>query len=577
MKKIFIGALVIVMTFVFTPTTTKAATLAELQAQIAQLTTQLNALNAQYALLTNSQTALVTFDKNLSFGDSGFRVKNLQNFLISKGFLDSDSATGFYGKMTVKAVMAYQKARSITPPNGYFGPKTRAVANAEVNASATSGLVYSLSASIVGAGTITGRNATYVSGTVATLTAVPRGNATFVSWTGCTSVTGTVCKVSMTGNKSVTATFTGTTEEVSYHALTTSVTGAGTILGANVNYAEGAIVTLVASSTPGATFLNWGGACAGTTGTICGLIMGESSLSVVANFSTVTNPITPETRYTLSTSTSGTGSGTISGASTSYTSGTVANLIAVPASGSTFTGWSGACTNTVGNCVIAMSGSRSVTANFTLMGNTNTTNTDTSTKYKFSLSRIGEGDGIISANTGTYVSRNISETLKSGFVVMLRAIPDAGSTFTGWGGDAASCGTNLDCNVTMTSNKSVIANFVSATSAGTQIVGMDSYCTPGIASTCTNASAIGQSVTLKWHTQNIPAGAAGHIDVSYVDGHGVNYKIADVTNTGSYVWKTGDIASSNTNKLPSGKYYVVVNFGLRANNLQEYFIWTITK
>ena len=47
-----------------------------------------------------------------------------------------------------------------------------------------------------------------------------------------------------------------------------------------------------------------------------------------------------------------------------YTSGTSVTLVAVPATGSTFAGWSGACTGT-GTCTVAMTAARTVTATFT--------------------------------------------------------------------------------------------------------------------------------------------------------------------------------------------------------------------
>ncbi|HET9439486.1 MAG TPA: hypothetical protein VFO52_04920 [Longimicrobiales bacterium] len=48
-----------------------------------------------------------------------------------------------------------------------------------------------------------------------------------------------------------------------------------------------------------------------------------------------------------------------------YSSSELVTMGATPATGSVFAGWSGACTGT-GACVLAMSGSRNVTATFNL-------------------------------------------------------------------------------------------------------------------------------------------------------------------------------------------------------------------
>jgi hypothetical protein len=79
------------------------------------------------------------------------------------------------------------------------------------------------------------------------------------------------------------------------------------------------------------------------------------------------------TVYTLSVSRSGSGSGTVtsnpsgincgSTCSKSFSSGTNVTLMANPSSGSTFGGWSGACSGS-GSCNVSMSQSRNVTANF---------------------------------------------------------------------------------------------------------------------------------------------------------------------------------------------------------------------
>src|SRR5438046_50609 len=50
-------------------------------------------------------------------------------------------------------------------------------------------------------------SAAYDSGTVVTLAATPAAGSTFSSWSGCNTVSGTICTVTMTAAKSVTATF----------------------------------------------------------------------------------------------------------------------------------------------------------------------------------------------------------------------------------------------------------------------------------------------------------------------------------------------------------------------------------
>jgi hypothetical protein len=79
--------------------------------------------------------------------------------------------------------------------------------------------------------------------------------------------------------------------------------------------------------------------------------------------------------FTLTVTTDGTGSGIVtstppgincgSDCSQSFTAGTVVTLTATPDPDSTFTGWSGACTNSTGNCIVTMDAAKSVMATFT--------------------------------------------------------------------------------------------------------------------------------------------------------------------------------------------------------------------
>jgi hypothetical protein len=142
--------------------------------------------------------------------------------------------------------------------------------------------------------------------------------------------------------------------------------------------------------------------------------------------------------YALTTATAGTGSGTVtlSPAGGTYSHGTVVTVTNTPATGSTFTGWSGACTGS-GACVVTMTGAKSVTTSFSL------------NSYALTTATAGTGSGTITLSPagGTY---------SHGTVVTVTNTPAADSTFTGWSGACTGSG---DCVVTMNGTKSVTATF----------------------------------------------------------------------------------------------------------------------
>jgi hypothetical protein len=88
-------------------------------------------------------------------------------------------------------------------------------------------------------------------------------------------------------------------------------------------------------------------------------------------FDSTTLVVPPPPNYTLSISSSGSGSGVASSfpSGTSFPAGTIVGLTAVPATGSTFVGWSGACSGS-GTCTVTMNQNQSVTAAFNLKTST---------------------------------------------------------------------------------------------------------------------------------------------------------------------------------------------------------------
>jgi endoglucanase len=218
-------------------------------------------------------------------------------------------------------------------------------------------------------------SASYSSGTSVTLTAAAASGSSFTGWSGACTGTG-ACTVSMTAARSVTATFNSS---VTTYALTVSKagTGAGTVTSnpsgincgstCSANYANATSVTLTAAAASGSSFTGWSGACTGT---------GSCTVSMTAARA-VTATFNGSSTFSLAVTKAGTGTGTVTSSPTgincgstcsaNYASGTSVTLSAAAASGSTFGGWSGACTGT-GSCVLAMTAARNVTATFNTSG-----------------------------------------------------------------------------------------------------------------------------------------------------------------------------------------------------------------
>ena len=150
--------------------------------------------------------------------------------------------------------------------------------------------------------------------------------------------------------------------------------------------------------------------------------------------------------YTLATAVAGTGSGTISGTDCkagTYPSGTAITCTETPATGSTFAGWSGACTGT-GSCSFDLASDSNVTATFNTAAATDT----------LTVSRAGTGSGTLSG------SNCVSGTYPTGTAVTCSEVPATGSTFTGWSGACSGTGA---CSFTLSANSTVTATFTLST------------------------------------------------------------------------------------------------------------------
>ena len=398
----------------------------------------------------------------------------------------------------------------------------------KVTATFQQGALLTVTTSGAGRGTVTGGGITCTTGstegckamvpvttpaTSVTLTATPDAASIFTGWSGCTSVSGNVCTVSITAARTATATFQPNTWLLT---AKTSGTGAGTVTGAGLSCASGSTagctaqvpnttpatnVTLTATPDATSIFTGWIG-CTSMSGNVCTVTM-TGAKTATATFQPAT--------WLLTAKTSGTGAGTVTGAGLSCASGSTAGctvqvpnttpatdvtLTATPDAASIFTGWTG-CTSVSGTvCTVTMTGAKTATATFQ------------PSTYALTVSATGLGAG--GSVTGPGISCAIGSTsgcsaaVANGATVTLTATPDAGSFLKSWTGCSSVSGTT--CTVTMTSARTVTAAFqpttyaltvnASGTGASGTVTGPDIACTTGSTAGCSAAVANGATVTL---------------------------------------------------------------------------------
>ena len=415
--------------------------------------------------------------------------------------------SGAYIPLSTEALVINERFARPTGVPGELPPEPVATAT-------PSGPVYTLITAVAeGTGSITvspGPNygSQYRAGTVVTLRAIPNGGS-FLHWSGSSSSTSATVSITMDGNKTMLAHFSG-----SFYTLTVSTsadcTGWSVSPGVGSHtYALGTVVSLSASGTANCAFAGWSGAVSGTTSPVSLTISGDAS--VTARFA--------RSSYTLSVYGAGGGSGTMSPAPGTYTyaRGTTVSLApGTPDVGSVFTGWLCGglpCTS------VTMDADKAVYARFELEGTgtpwatstppgptstptdtptptltrtptqthtptntptptrtntptntatptntptptrtntptptrTNTpTNTPTPVVYTLTVATAGPCVGNLNPAAGTY-------SYAAGSSVTLTASNSSSCRFLGWSGDGS--GTGGTRTVVMNGNKSVTANY----------------------------------------------------------------------------------------------------------------------
>jgi hypothetical protein len=213
-------------------------------------------------------------------------------------------------------------------------------------------------------------------GTAVTLIGSPGLHSEAAQWSGCDTVNGKgECEVTMSAAKAVTATFK---LEPAYVLYTVSVkkggTGTGTVTSAPAGIECGATcstevlaktkVTLTATPAPGSVFAHWSGG---------GCVKAAPCERTITSTRTVKAVFTAVGVRTLSIALAGTGAGTVknkaagiqcsASCAPEVAAGKKITLSAKAAAGSSFSGWSGACSGTKA-CRVQMSEAHSVTATF---------------------------------------------------------------------------------------------------------------------------------------------------------------------------------------------------------------------
>ncbi len=196
------------------------------------------------------------------------------------------AASGMTGAMSTKALTAAGATTLGWAHNG-----ANRLAHSLVSLAPSGGTTpntFTLTTNVSGSGSVS-RNpnaASYSAGTVVTLTANPAAGFRFSGWSGDLTGSASPTTITMSANRTVTATFTPITPGP--FTLSVSVTGSGTVSRSpnQATYPAGTVVTLSATAGAGFRFVNWSGDLAGVANPVT--ITMNANRSVVANFAQVT-------------------------------------------------------------------------------------------------------------------------------------------------------------------------------------------------------------------------------------------------------------------------------------------------
>jgi len=293
-------------------------------------------------------------------------------------------------------------------------------------------------------------SASFVKGTVVTLSATPGPGSEPVVWEGCESIAEGKCAVTMSAAKSVTATF-----DLPAFQLTVKKagTGAGTVTSSpagiecggvcSAPFAEESTVTLTGSPGVNSTAVVWTG-CASTVENKC-LVTMKGAKEVTATFKLVSRQLTVKKVGSGSVTSSPAGIACGGTCSAGFEHGTVVTLTGVPGANAESVEWTGCgSVDAESHCLVTMSAAREVTATFVV---------------GLTISKVGTGSGTVTSSspTGIACGATCSAHYVSGTTVTLEGKSDLHSKPVKWGGCTKIGETK--CQVVVSAATNVVANF----------------------------------------------------------------------------------------------------------------------
>lgn len=259
--------------------------------------------------------------------------------------------------------------------------------------------------------------------------------------------------------------------KITTYALTVKLSGSGIVTSTPAGidcgsdcterYVRGTSVTLTATPASGYVFVGWSGRYISCPGTGPCVVTMSGGRTVTATFrqAVTTYPLSVRIVGSGRVSSAPAGIDCGSDCSESYVSGTSVTLTAAPASGFSFTGWSGSgisCPGT-GTCTIAMNAEHSADATFTAVAGGDTTRVSVS-----GFGYVASADKSLSCGSvpsGTDASSTQCAVRFADGTASFTATPyNASFRFAGWRG--ACTGTGTTCTLDVSTGQTFGALFV---------------------------------------------------------------------------------------------------------------------